>query len=199
MNKEQYMKALKRRLRHLPREDFNRAVEYFEEYFAEAGSEGEQQAVIDLGAPEEAAEQIIRDLAIANTEKPVKGVKKGISAVWIGILGVCAAPVALPVLLFVLLAVIFLLLAVLLVFLGILLCGGLLILSAPVSLIGGFGIITDSVPAALICFGNGLMGAALGILTVYGMGWLIKIFLGWLVKLFGHAAKKGGKTDEEGK
>lgn len=39
MNKEQYMKVLKKRLRRLPKEDYNRAVEYFEEYFAEAGRE----------------------------------------------------------------------------------------------------------------------------------------------------------------
>ena len=39
MNKQEYMEQLKKRLKRLPGEDFERAVEYFEEYFAEAGVE----------------------------------------------------------------------------------------------------------------------------------------------------------------
>ena len=55
MTKTEYMKLLSKKLRRLPKEDYNRAVEYFEEYFAEAGPENEQQAIRDLGSPEEAA------------------------------------------------------------------------------------------------------------------------------------------------
>ena len=44
MTKTEYMKILARSLRRLPKEDYDRAIEYFEEYFAEAGPENEQQA-----------------------------------------------------------------------------------------------------------------------------------------------------------
>ena len=37
MTKSEYMKILSHRLRRLPKEDYYRAIEYFEEYFAEAG------------------------------------------------------------------------------------------------------------------------------------------------------------------
>ncbi|MBO5486323.1 MAG: DUF1700 domain-containing protein, partial [Eubacterium sp.] len=57
MNREEYMKLLKRRLRKLPKEDFNKAIAYFEEYFDEAGAERETEAIEDLGSPEEAAGQ----------------------------------------------------------------------------------------------------------------------------------------------
>ena len=45
MNKDAYMEALAVQLRKLPREDYVRAMEYFEEYFDEAGPENEQQAI----------------------------------------------------------------------------------------------------------------------------------------------------------
>ena len=94
MNKTEYMKILSKKLRRLPKEDYARAIEYFEEYFEEAGPENEQQAIQDLGSPEEAARELIMNLAEQNVSEPPKTVKRGMSAVWIGILGVCAAPIA---------------------------------------------------------------------------------------------------------
>lgn len=52
MTKADYMKTLAYSLRHLPKEEFEQAMDYFEEYFAEAGPENEQQAIEDLGSPE---------------------------------------------------------------------------------------------------------------------------------------------------
>mgnify|MGYP000420583034 CR=1 FL=1 len=58
MTKSEYMKKLSYSLRRLPKEDFNQAIDYFEEYFAEAGEENEQQAIEDLGSPEECGKRI---------------------------------------------------------------------------------------------------------------------------------------------
>lgn len=96
MTKSEYMKKLSYSLRRLPKEDFNQAIDYFEEYFAEAGEENEQQAIEDLGSPEDAAKELIMNLAEKNMEQPPKTVKHSFKAVWIGILGICAAPIALP-------------------------------------------------------------------------------------------------------
>lgn len=96
MTKNEYMKTLSHNLRRLPKEDFDRALEYFEEYFAEAGEENEEQAIQDLGSPEEAAKELITTLAAKNVTEPPTTVKRGISAVRVGILGICAAPIALP-------------------------------------------------------------------------------------------------------
>ena len=97
MTKSEYMKKLSYSLRRLPKEDFNQAIDYFEEYFAEAGEENEQQAIEDLGSPEDAAKELIMNLAEKNMEQPPKTVKHSFKAVWIGILGICAAPIALPI------------------------------------------------------------------------------------------------------
>ena len=45
------MNALEKRLRILPKENFNEAMDYFTEYFEDAGPEREQQAIQDLGSP----------------------------------------------------------------------------------------------------------------------------------------------------
>lgn len=195
MNKEQYMKALKKRLRRLPKSEFDRAVEYFEEYFQEAGPEQEQQAILDLGLPEEAADQIIQDMAVKNMEEPVRGVKKGMNAVWVGILAVCAAPVALPVLVLAFAMVILLLAMVAMVLAVLLACAVVVIVAGPVSVWGGFAVLTKSIPAALVCFGQGLIGVGLGLLLVWGLYLLIRKFLNWIVKLFGNMVKKGGGAD----
>ena len=39
------MNALEKRLRILPKENFNEAMDYFTEYFEDAGPEREQQAI----------------------------------------------------------------------------------------------------------------------------------------------------------
>ena len=96
MNRDEYMKRLEYRLRRLPKEDYDKAVSYFTEYFEEAGPDKEAQAIEDLGSPEMAADQIIRDFAMENANRPVKDVRRGISAVWVGILAVFAAPIGVP-------------------------------------------------------------------------------------------------------
>ena len=83
MNRDEYMQCLKYRLRRLPKEDYDKAVSYFTEYFEEAGSENEAQAIHDLGSPELAADQLIRDIAMENAKEPVRDVRHGVSAVWI--------------------------------------------------------------------------------------------------------------------
>ena len=99
MTRADYMTILSHNLRRLPKEDYDRAIEYFEEYFNEAGPALEQEAIQDLGAPEDASRELIMNLAEKNIGEPPRTVRRGFHAVWVGILGVCAAPIALPLLL----------------------------------------------------------------------------------------------------
>lgn len=196
MNKEQYMKELKTRLKRLPQEEFCRAVEYYEEYFADAGAENEQQAIADLGTPEEAANTLIREFAIENARQPVKSVKKGANAVWVGILAVFALPAALPLTILWVVLALFLALVFLTIFLMVVAVIFAVVLSGPVSIFGGLSVITDSIPVALVCIGNGLLGIGVGLLLGY-LFWLLgKKLLSGIVKLFGKAAAKGGERHE---
>ena len=52
MTRKEYMEQLRKYLKRLPKEDYENAIEYFSEYFDEAGPENEQQVMEELGEPE---------------------------------------------------------------------------------------------------------------------------------------------------
>ena len=62
MTRKEYMEQLKKYLKRLPKEDYDNAIEYFSEYFDEAGPENEQQVMEELGQPKEAARELLLNL-----------------------------------------------------------------------------------------------------------------------------------------
>ena len=78
MTKEQYITQLKKYLRRLPKQDYDDAIEYFEEYFGEADEAGQQKLMEELGTPKEAARDLISNLLDkklddkSSFEKPVR-------------------------------------------------------------------------------------------------------------------------------
>ena len=55
MTRTEYIAKLTKYLRKLPQKDYEEALEYFMEYFEEAGPENEAQVIAELGTPKEAA------------------------------------------------------------------------------------------------------------------------------------------------
>lgn len=194
MTKTEYMKELSRRLRPLPKEDFQKAIDYFEEYFADAGPENEAQVIEDLGTPEFAARQLVTNLAISNTKEPTKDVKKGLSAVWVGILALCAAPIALPLAFVVVLLVALFLFTILLLLGSLGLMGIAAVITGPLNIIAGFTVLSQSLPVFLSCLGSGLLLTGIGLLISLAALHLCQRFLTAMIHLFGHIIKKGGKT-----
>ena len=62
MTRNEYMEQLKKYLKRLTKEDYDNAIEYFSEYFDEAGPENEQQVMEELGQPREAARELLLNL-----------------------------------------------------------------------------------------------------------------------------------------
>ena len=58
MNREEFMQALERALYDIPAEEKEAALQYYNEYFDDAGAENEQDVLKSLGAPEKLAESI---------------------------------------------------------------------------------------------------------------------------------------------
>lgn len=58
MNKEIFLRDLRRFLSDLPEEEREQAVKYYEDYFEDAGPEKEQQVIQELGNPVDIARQI---------------------------------------------------------------------------------------------------------------------------------------------
>lgn len=195
MNKEEYMKTLAHKLRRLPKEDYDTAMEYFEEYFAEAGPEREQQAIEDLGTPDEAAKELIMDLAERNVNEPPKTVKKGFHAVWIGILGVCAAPIALPLALALVAIVFAIVITVLAVLFSLFLTAVCLAAAGIVGVIGGAALLFHTFADGIATIGLSIFILGAGTLFVYGSFCLCRWFLKKISQSLG-TVTKGGRNHE---
>lgn len=102
MNKNQYLECLRSNLHNIPNEEVDNIIEYYKEYFEDAGVENEQVVIAELGKPELLANKISADYVIKgmeNDNEPIKNVtqvKKGISNIWILILAICGAPIWFP-------------------------------------------------------------------------------------------------------
>lgn len=196
MNREEYMKSLAQRLKRLPKEDFDKAMAYYEEYFDEAGPENERKAIEDLGTPELAAEEVIRGVVLENAKEPPKSVKKGVSAIWVGILAIFAVPVAFP-----------LALAAALLVLAVVITIGALIFSLVIT---AFALAVSAIPCILVSIyllfvsfadgvanlGVGFLGLGVGIWVMMGSLALGKWFLNAMTRLFGKLVKGGEKHEK---
>ena len=73
MTRNEFMTALRKRLSHLPAEEQDAALKYYEEYFDEA--ESEEEAARQLGSPDAIADRILADYGAGNAAR--KGQKEG--------------------------------------------------------------------------------------------------------------------------
>ena len=100
MTRTEYIAKLTKYLRKLPQKDYEEALEYFMEYFEEAGPENEAQVIAELGTPKEAAYEVISRLLDEKIVEDKSSLRNKTTILWIAILAVLASPVALPILLF---------------------------------------------------------------------------------------------------
>lgn len=165
MRKEEYLAELSKRLRRLPRREYEEAMSYYREYFAEAGPEMEQQVMHDLGTPQEAARQIIRNTVCEKMNEPTAHTRKrNGSLLWMIILGIFALPIAIPVAIS-LVAVLF----------AIVLCGACLWLCGIAAFLmlagGGAAAVVGGIIASASYPASGLANIGMGILCI-GFGLL---------------------------
>lgn len=199
MTREEYMTKLQKYLRKLPKQDYEDAIEYFNEYFSDTDEEGQQRLMEELGTPKEAASELMGNLLDRklNQEGEEKKDKKGIAA--ITILVILSTPVTIP-LLVAMLAVLFaavitvacVILSDFIAAFGILLIGGKLLLRGIVSF-------PYSISGALTITGCALLGIGCAIL-LYILGIYLCKWTGMLlVKLAQKLVRKRGKHHEENK
>ena len=197
MTKKEYMKKLAYQLRRLPKKDYDKAMDYFEEYFEDAGTEHEQKAIQDLGTPEEAASALILDLAQEIAAKPPKTMKRRFSALWIAVLALFAAPIALPLALGILAVIGAVILGILAVVGGILISALAAVAGSILGIIGGIAIIPQTFGGGLITIGFSLMMIGCGILVTYFTILLARWLIVKLAGLLGRLVRRGGRRHEE--
>lgn len=69
MRKDEYLSILSERLRVLPAEEYNDIMEYYKEYFEDAGSENEEAVIKELGDVEVLAKKIISENMSSNNSQ----------------------------------------------------------------------------------------------------------------------------------
>lgn len=167
MTKKEYIYHLKNRLRNLPIDEVESAVDYVSELFDEAGEENAEEVARDLGSPAKFAAQIRAEYAINQhclpedttavyCEKPKSN--NGWKTLALILLGIAALPVGLPLVL-VLAVLIFVAVVVgvcLLFALGCVLLAGFIAVCSLVY--AGFKMLTVSLASGLMSIGLGLIG-----------------------------------------
>ena len=223
MNKKIFMAELGRKLHGLPKEDFEDALEYYDEYFYDAGVRDDQDVTEIVGSPDEVARRIL-DEALGkelSPNAPLSGQVEGAGSsqangiawntgargpvakkktspakvIWLVILSICAAPIAIP-MAAVLFAVLICVLALALAFVvtGVA-CGiGFIVL--------GLGVLpgivwAGSFPQVLVFIGMFLMALALAIIVIWIFVEAAKGMVMGIAKLFRKivAKKNGGKAN----
>ena len=99
MNKNTFLSELSRKLRCLPRQECDDALNYYNEYFLDAGI-GDMDDVTPLvGTVDEVADRIREECTDKQIDKVNEegGIKNSTTAIWLIIIGIFAAPIAFPV------------------------------------------------------------------------------------------------------
>ena len=166
MTKVDYLAKLDKYLRKLPKEDYQEAMDYFSEYFEEAGPENEAQVIAELGTPKEAARDIISRLLDEKIIDQEKTPKSRVSMVWLAILAVIITPVALPLALVLFLAVITILALGVAAIAVVLSLGVAFLTSGIYMLFDSWSYLNISFSATALSFGLGLLALGLSLLTL---------------------------------
>lgn len=196
MNQVEYFRILEDKLKQLSKADREEALEYYQEYFAEAGPEREQQAIEELGDPREAARQIICNLAIKKIDESERSVKKGLSSLWVIILAIFAVPIGLPLTLVMVVVILTLVLLLIVVVISLAASSVCVVVAGIAGIMIGVMVLFLSVADGLCIIGACLLMAGIGILFIYGSTTLIGLILRLITRGFKRILQGGRKHEK---
>lgn len=183
MNKQVYLERLSKCLGRLSIEEFQNVIQYYEEYFDDAGAENEQSVINELGNPEALGAKIEAEYAIKGYENEPKTVKKGISTVWIVILAIFAFPIWFPLGISIAAIAFSFVIVIFSLLFAFSIVGIALIASGLVTIVTGIMTAFVHFPTAIFFIGLGLLIMALGILVLVGAIVLIKLVFSCIVNI----------------
>lgn len=193
MTKVEYLAKLDKYLHKLPKEDYQEAMDYFREYFEEAGSENEAQVIAELGTPKEAAQDIISRLLDEKIGSKEKTSRSRVTMVWLAILAIMATPVAIPLALF-LFSVIIAIFVLGVAAIAVVLSLGIAFLTSGIyMLFDSWSYLNISFSTTALSFGLGLLALGLSLLALLTTGAICKIVGCSIVNLARRTANKRRK------
>ncbi len=186
MNKQRYLEILRKKLNKLPAAEIDAAVEYYTEYFEEAGPENEQNVIANLGSPKTVASKILAEYAVKNMDNHPDSTKQGISAIWFILLAILASPIAFP-LAIAAIAIVFAVVvsgaAIIFSFFSVI---AALFIGGIASIVLGIGVLFSHVPTALLFIGTGMVIVGIGLLLFPPLLFLTKT----IFRVIAHSLKK---------
>lgn len=194
MTKTEYLAKLTKYLRKLPQKDYEEALEYFMEYFEEAGPENEAQVIAELGTPKEAAHEVITRLLDEKIIEDKSSLRNKTTILWIAILAVLASPVALPILLFFLAMLMTLLMIIFAVIVTALALTFALLISGVYTFFTSFSLLSVSLASTLFGVGLGLLMFGGALLLLFASFEICKLFVKLTTLLIKWLVKKGRKS-----
>lgn len=218
MNKEEYMRRLAEALTGVPQSEKEEALQYYNDYFDDAGVENEQDVMNSLGDPEKLAETIRKEqggqqdtytgdsyaedsymgtTGGEDTEEKKNKLSGGVIAL-IVILAILASPIILSLAVAAISAVVGVFAGIFSAIVAIIAVIAALICVAIALIITAIAIGVVSPFGAVVLSGIGIMIAAICVFLIMAVVWLFGVALPWIVKgiiklfkmMFG---KKGGK------
>lgn len=194
MTKSEYLAKLDKYLKKLPKEDYLEAMDYFREYFDEAGPENEEEVIAELGAPKDAAHDIISRLLDEKIVEDEKSPKNRAVIIWIAILAILASPVALPLILALLMVIIAILAIGIAIIAMVLALGVALLTSGVYMLVDSWSYLSIAPSTTALGVGLGLLSLGLALLALLAAGAVGKFAVKSIGKLIQKAASKRRKS-----
>ena len=202
MKTDEYLRQLSKYLKKLPKADYDDAMEYFTEYFAETDENEAKKLMDELGTSKEAACDIISNILekkidekkqADSEKKQVDSDKKSVFGVlWIALLAIFALPVATPLLISGLIVMFCVLLCVVLAVLCVFLFGVCAAIAGMAVIARAIVTVKISISSAIMLSGLGLAAIGVGIIILLLGVLCVRLFAELTIK-FAHKASKRGK------
>lgn len=192
MNRAEFMNTLGGLLNDISDEERNEALQFYENYFEDAGPENESQIIEELGSPQKVAAMIKTDLGVDSQEstggeftehgytderfeaKEPPAVKRGpwtstaLKLVLIILIGLVAATFLWPVVAAIAAVVFGVLVAVFALFAGLVIGAVAIMLAGAAVVIAGLSMMFAALPTALLVSGTGVILFILGLMATVG-------------------------------
>ena len=151
MTREEYLAQLRALLTgRTPPDELERILAYYTEYFDEAGPQGEGRVIRELGNPAERE-------------------RHGLGTLWKVLLAICAAPIAIPLILVVVAMVLGLVVLILALVAGVAVGGVVAIGAGVFTACAGFSVLFSAgLPTMMFFCGVGLLSSGVGLLLIAG-------------------------------
>ena len=193
MNRNKFLKELNKLINTLPKEEKDDVINYYSEYFDDAGVDNENEVIKKLGTPKEVADKILEDYN-NKSEKNLNNKSKNKIPTWlIIVIVILGIPIGIPIIIAILAIIFSILLSVFAFLLAFFISSMALFMSGIIIMIFSIVVMFNHFPTALMLFGISLIFLGISVLIYLGVYILTKKLIKYIIKLIKNRGKKNEK------